>query len=186
MNYQIKLIILLIISVGVANAQQMGRVGDLYVNGKKVKGHPSRTAHSDSLMQKILNDTSYVHNQKVKGLAPQIVPVCDTVYDFLEVSPVYSKGDGALFVYIIKELSPIVGNCIKMNETVIDKLHIVLTIDRNGNVIDATFPNTIATITCQKEMKEKLIKMSGWTAGKMNGQWVCSKFKIPIGCLKWE
>ena len=111
---------------------------------------------------------------------------CDTVYSFVEVMPKYDKDIKGLFDYLMKELVPIIGNCIKRDTEIIASLYIILTIDSNGKVIDATFPKNNLSLLCKDELKTKLLTMTGWTAGLKDGKPVCCKFNWPISCLKWE
>ena len=111
---------------------------------------------------------------------------CDTIYDFVETMPQYDKGDSGVMKYIMKELSPLIGDCMKRDNSVIASLQIILTIDKTGNVIDATFPKPNATEQCKADMKRKLMTMTGWIPGLKNGQPVCCHLSIPIGCLKWQ
>jgi len=88
--------------------------------------------------------------------------------------------------YLTNELVPVIAECINRDEELITSLYIILTIDCNGKVIDATFPKHNLTSLCKDDLKQKLLTMDGWTAGQQNGFPVCSKFSWPIGCLKWE
>jgi hypothetical protein len=100
--------------------------------------------------------------------------------------PKYDNDLKGLSDYLMKELVPIIGDCIKRDIDIIASLYIILTIDSNGKVIDATFPKDNLTSLCKDDLKRKLLTMDGWTAGKINGRPVCSKFNWPISCLKWE
>lgn len=111
---------------------------------------------------------------------------CDTVYSYVEVMPKYEKEVKGLSDYLMKELVSIIGNCIKRDIEIIANLYIILTIDSNGKVIDATFPRHNLTSLCNEDLKAKLLTMTGWTAGQKDGQPVCCKFNWPISCLKWE
>jgi len=111
---------------------------------------------------------------------------CDTIYDFVEIMPQYDKGDQGVIKYIMNELSPVISDCMKRDDSVIASLQIILTIDKTGNVVDATFPKPNATEQCKADMKRKLMTMTGWTAGLSNGQPVCCHRSIPIRCLKWS
>lgn len=111
---------------------------------------------------------------------------CDIIYDFAEVMPQYNKGDSGLSKYIRKELIPVIGNCMNYDSLLISSLNIVLTIDKEGKVIDATFPKFNAPDSCKDELREKLKAMTGWIPGQMKGQPICCHFAIPISCLKWQ
>ncbi|MBK7880564.1 MAG: hypothetical protein IPJ83_08415 [Saprospiraceae bacterium] len=111
---------------------------------------------------------------------------CDTVYSYVEVMPKYDKDIKGLSDYLMKELVPIIGDCIKRDTEIIASLIIILTIDSNGKVIGATFPKHNLTSFCKDELKKKLLTMNGWTAGQKDGLPVCCEFNWPISCLKWE
>ncbi len=111
---------------------------------------------------------------------------CDTVYSNPETPPHYDQDTKGLFDYFTKALVPTISDCIKRDTGIIASLYIILTIDNNGKIIDATFPRQNLTSTCKADLKKKLLTMSGWKAGQANGQPVCSNFIWPIGCLKWE
>ncbi len=111
---------------------------------------------------------------------------CTDVYSKPEIKPIYDNDYKGLSDYLIKELVPIIGNCIDRDKEIIASLYIVLTIDKNGKVIDAIFPNDNLTKICKGDLKRKLLTMSGWTAGRQKGKPVCSKFDWQIACLRWE
>jgi len=108
---------------------------------------------------------------------------CDTVYSYVEEMPKYDKG---LMGYLTQELVPIIGDCIKRDIEIISSLSIILTIDSNGKVIDATFPKGNLTLLCKGDLKAKLLTMTGWTPGQKDGQPICCKFYLPINCLRWR
>lgn len=116
----------------------------------------------------------------------QTVSKCDTIYDFVDTMPQYGKGEAALMKYIRNEFIPVVSDCMKRDGELIASLRIVLIIDQNGNVVDATFPKNNTTSACKEEMKKKLETMAGWSAGRLNGKKICCYVTIPIACLKWS
>ena len=111
---------------------------------------------------------------------------CDTIYNNPETMAQYKNDFKGLSDYLTNELVPIIADCIKRDTEIIASLHIILTIDSNGKVVDATFPKHNLTLLCKDELKKKLLTMNGWTAGQNDGRPVCSKFIWPISCLKWE
>ena len=115
----------------------------------------------------------------------QITSKCSTVYDMVEKMPTYDNGANGLINYLNRDLLPIVGDCMK-RDGLIASLHIVLTIDEEGKVIDATFPRQDLTDQCKNDLRNKLLTMTGWTAGQLDGRNVCTHFHWPISCLKWE
>lgn len=74
----------------------------------------------------------------------------------------------------------------KRDSSLIASLQIVLTIDINGQVINATFPRPELADLCKSDLKKKLITMTGWKAGQMNGTKVCTHFYWQVSCIKWE
>ena len=112
--------------------------------------------------------------------------VCDTVYSNSETMPKYDNEFKGFSDYLTKELVPIIGTCLKQDAAITTSLYIILTIDNNGKVIEATFPRCNLTPLCKVDLEKKLLTMTGWTAGKKDGQPICCKFSWPISCLKWE
>ena len=111
---------------------------------------------------------------------------CDTIYNFVEDMPKFDKDIEGLRDYLNKDLIPIIGECMSQDSSLIASLRIILTIDKNGQVIDATFPKPEMTDQCKSDLKEKLLTMTGWKPGKINEQNVCTHFRWPISCIKWE
>jgi len=110
----------------------------------------------------------------------------DKIYNFVDKMPVYSKGEKGLTNYFNKELIPIISNCLKRDSDLIASLHIVLTIDKKGKVIDAIFPRPNLSDKCRSELKKKLLTMTGWKSGQLNHKVVCTHYFWPISCLKWQ
>lgn len=111
---------------------------------------------------------------------------CDSIYSISDVPPKYYKNEQGLMHYVRNELIPIIGLCVRREGDLIYSLFINLTIDCNGNVIDATFSKANLTIKCKEEVKAKLLTMTGWTAGQQGGKNVCCKYFIPISCIYWS
>lgn len=68
----------------------------------------------------------------------------------------------------------------------ISSLCIKLTIDKRGKVAAVEFPGLQAGENCREQLSREMMTMTGWTAGQMDGKYVCSIFFWPIRCLKWE
>jgi hypothetical protein len=101
---------------------------------------------------------------------------CETIYLVVDNQPAYEGGMSALFDYATKHLSEIIKQGqIDSNEPTA-KLFMMLTIDANGNVIDAELSNHKLSKHYEGLLKEKLLNMTGWTPGTLNGHRVCSKF----------
>ena len=111
---------------------------------------------------------------------------CDSIYDFADQMPQYDKDIQGLIDYLSNDLIPIIGNCMNRDSTLIASMRIILTIDKNGHVIDATFPRPNLTDQCKSDLKKKLLTMTGWKPGLMNGKSVCTHFQWPISCIKWN
>jgi len=120
------------------------------------------------------------------GYGIQLSDTCDSIHEKAQVPPKYIKGEAGILEYISKELSPIMSDCQNQVGEILQKLSIVLTIDKYGKVINATFPQTNVPANCQQDLKRKLLNMSGWYPGQISGQPVCSKYNIPINCLLWK
>lgn len=116
----------------------------------------------------------------------QKVKKCDTTYDFVDKMPHYNNGINGLMNYLNNELIPVICSCMKRDGDLIASLHILLTIDKDGKVIDASFPTPNLTDQCKNDLKVKLLTMKGWKAGQLKGKNVCTHFDWPINCLKWD
>lgn len=100
--------------------------------------------------------------------------------------PQYKNTNKELIDFLTLELVPIIADCAKRDSNIIGSLYVILTIDSSGKVIDATFPKDNLTAICKADIKKKLLTMEGWVAGQIDGRPICSKFNLPISCLKWE
>lgn len=111
---------------------------------------------------------------------------CDTIYSDVDTMPSYGQGDfQEMYKYFMNEFFPVIGSCMKQEKTMIASISIILTIDQQGKVIDATFPKPEITASCKENLKNKLLTMNGWKPAKKNGQPVCCYVSIPISCIKW-
>jgi hypothetical protein len=108
---------------------------------------------------------------------------CETVYNTVDILPSYEGGMQALMKYFEKELMPIISKT--ENKTLTTKLNIMLTIDANGIVTDATLSKHNLTKNCEDELRIKILTMSGWIPGRLNSQNVCCKHGWVISCIKW-
>ena len=97
--------------------------------------------------------------------------VCDTVYDKINKKPKYSIGESKLDKYLLDTLHQTLFNYS------IKRLYIVFTIDKQGFVVDTTFPNQdYLSEKCKTEIKNRLVYMKDWNPGKKKGKKVCSRF----------
>jgi hypothetical protein len=156
-----------------------------YIDSMKVIGTGSTLNHETDF-DILINDTNYFHNQKIKSQIWSAGYICDTIHDLVDVQAKYQDDKIDLLTYLTDMLSIVINDCHKRNEELIEELLISLTINRDGKVIDATFFNSKASEVCQQNMKNQLLKMNNWKPAKINGKTVCSKFRIPINCVKWE
>ena len=112
--------------------------------------------------------------------------ICDTIFDHVDKLPKFNNDNLDLSNYIINELAPIVSNCMKRDGNLIASLSIILTINSQGKVIDATFSRPKLTDQCKNELRNKLLTMTGWTAGQLNDRNVCFYYHLPISCFQWQ
>lgn len=112
---------------------------------------------------------------------------CDTVYSHVDVLPKFQNNSRDLLKYVELELVPIINECILNDSEIVSSLSILLTIQQDGQVVDASFPkDEYLSIQCKVLLKAKLLMMDGWTPGQINGQSVCCFHYFPIKCLKWN
>lgn len=100
--------------------------------------------------------------------------------------PQYDKGAEGLKDYLIKELTPILSDCYKRDSILTASMYLILTIDRQGEVVDIYFTRIQATEKCKEELRQKIMTMKGWSSGQKGGQPVCCHYLWSIGCIKWE
>jgi hypothetical protein len=81
----------------------------------------------------------------------------------------FKSGDEGLARYVVTEIVPVLSSCLSENDALIASLHINITINDYGHVVDVVFLNSRLSSKCE---------------GTMNGLPVCSKFYWPISCLK--
>ncbi len=112
--------------------------------------------------------------------------ICDTIYTPTDVMAEYDGGIKGLMNYIHDTLAPIVGKCMDQGDPIIGSLRVHFTIDNTGNVINVDFPRQELSVSCEKNLRSELLKMKGWTPGQIAGKPVCTKYYLPISCLKWQ
>jgi len=111
---------------------------------------------------------------------------CDTIYTLVDKMPSYDKDIAGLAGYVTKEMIPVITDCVKRDGGLISRLDVVLTIDSNGRVTDASFQKSNLTDQCKSDLKHKLLAMKGWTPGQLERENVCTYFYLPISCFKWS
>lgn len=105
---------------------------------------------------------------------------CDTIYEFAETMPKYGQEDSELMEYFNKNVVTVLSDCYEREAILISRIYAILTISREGNVIDVEFKKLHATEECREFLKEKILKMKGWTSAKQGNRKVCCRFKLPI------
>lgn len=111
---------------------------------------------------------------------------CKMIYKAVDEAPCYLSGTVGLHRYFTKELMPIIGECYKQDDFMVTKMTMILTIGAEGHVIEVTFPDKQIPTRFQAQLREPLLKMSGWLPGKIKGKPVCSYYLWTIGCILWE
>lgn len=108
---------------------------------------------------------------------------CTTPVDKSDKKVEFKDGDRTLFQFMDTVMFPVILNCIQRDRIKITSLHIRLTVDCKGDVIDATFQEENLSQNCRKEMKDKLLTLKGWNPAMQNGKAVSGYYEIPIGNL---
>jgi hypothetical protein len=112
---------------------------------------------------------------------------CDTIYSHPEIPAKNKRNDQEINDYKQKELVPIIAKC-SLNDSgeLIASLDMTLVIDKNGKIVDIAIPTKQISTQCKRDLKKKMLTMTGWTSGNVNGKSVCSRLKFSIICMKWE
>ena len=111
---------------------------------------------------------------------------CDTIARYTEIQPKFKSETSNLDKYFNNHIVPILLRSMERDNVIITKLHIILTINLEGEVIEATFSKSKLNTLCKKELREAFLTMKGWQPGILNNQAVCSYYSWPISCLKWQ
>lgn len=106
----------------------------------------------------------------IKNATGQRATKCDNVFHSVDVPAKYQEDHFAFNRYLEKELTPVISRCIDRDGELITNLSIVLTIDKTGKVINASFPMPTLTDQCKYELKLKLLEMENWTPCKTEWQ----------------
>ena len=115
----------------------------------------------------------------------QVKNACDSIYTEVDQSPGFQTGTMGLLDYLNTDLIPIISRNMKEDKVIVDKLYAKVVINRDGNVVDVEFLKLNGSEKCKEELKQKIMAMTGWTPGKMNGKSVCSNYFWVVGCIKW-
>lgn len=111
---------------------------------------------------------------------------CDTIYDFAETLPQYENDNKGLMEYLMSNLVPILSNAYSRDGILTTSIYLTLTIDAAGKVIDVEFNRIQGSEKCKEELRENLLKMTGWSPGIHGDIAVCSKYQWPISCIHWK
>lgn len=113
---------------------------------------------------------------------------CDSVYNFPEITPKYKNNTEGLMDYLRSDLTPIISNYHSKDKSLslISRMYLTLTINKEGKVVDVVFIKIHTSEACKKELKEKILTMTGWTPGKHGNSVVCSKFYWSTSCIYWK
>jgi hypothetical protein len=124
-----------------------------------------------------------VFSTAVKGQSP----VCQRVYDYAEVMPSYRSDTPRHWMsYVSTELSPVLYRNMQRGDDEIASLYLKLLIDRQGRVSDVQITRPQLSNRCVREVRAKLVAMTGWTPARSQGQPVCCWVSLPVSCLKWQ
>ena len=111
---------------------------------------------------------------------------CATIYKYTEVPAQFKSELITLDKYFDKNVIPILARDMERGNEIISSLHIILTINSQGKVIDVTFSRSKLSEICKEELKKELLAMEGWQPAIINNNPVCSYYLWPISCLKWQ
>jgi hypothetical protein len=111
---------------------------------------------------------------------------CDTIYEHPETLPQFTNDTKGLTDYFHAAFIPILNDCLKQDGEIVSSLRMQLTIDKTGKVIAVNFLRLQASDTCINKLTNEILSMTGWTAGKMNGNTVCSIYYWQINCILWK
>jgi hypothetical protein len=110
---------------------------------------------------------------------------CDTIFEFGEELPKFKGGGSELLKYNLDMIVPLVRESNKEAGKLITKLFYSLVISKEGEVVE-TEVLTEVEIELKNKLEKELRNMPNWIPGKVNGENVCMRIKIPISCIKWE
>ncbi|MFB9096488.1 MULTISPECIES: hypothetical protein [Flavobacterium] len=111
---------------------------------------------------------------------------CDTIARYTEIQPKFKSETSNLDKYFNNHIVPVLLRSMERDNVLITKLHIILTINLEGEVIEATFSKSKLNTLCKKELREAFLTMKGWQPGILNNQAVCSYYSWPINSIKWQ
>ena len=107
---------------------------------------------------------------------PEVEPVKEQIYTWLEVMPEFPGGDGELLSFFAKN---IVYPEIAKRAGVEGKVILSFVIDKSGVVKDVQVAKGIGA-GCDEEAMRVINSMPNWNPGKQNGKPVLTRINIPI------
>lgn len=111
--------------------------------------------------------------------------ICETVYKTVDKNPVFGGGMKNLMDFFGKYITPIITKYHDKDPELTGKVTITLTVNTNGEVVDAVLSNHKLPKDCEEEIRKQVLTMTGWTPGILDGQKVCCKFAWVISGIKW-
>lgn len=106
---------------------------------------------------------------------------CNIIYDVVQVQPNYKKGAIDLYQYVNKEVVPLIVNCYLYKSSNLRTSFVIhFVVEADGKISDVIMPDDIIEKKCMQDVRTKILSMEGWTAGQLNDDYVCSRFKLPI------
>ena len=118
----------------------------------------------------------------IANVNPLLAQAAEKVYMISEVKikPKYVGGENELHQFISQNISNKV--CFDADDSPIDKINILFTIEKDGAVSDICINNKTAADynSCEKEQIKALELMPKWTPAMQNGQPVRVQFHLPI------
>ena len=110
---------------------------------------------------------------------------CDNIFKRPEVEAKYTNGFPDLMNYFSQNLASIVGDSMRENKTMIDRLYMNLLINDEGTVIAVEFTKPELSEKCKIKLRKEIMTMKGWTPGKIGKINVCTEYIWAISCIKW-
>lgn len=109
------------------------------------------------------------------------------VYDYAEVMPSYRNDTPRQWLaYVSNELSPVLYRNMQREGEEIASLYLRLLINQKGQVSNVQITRPQLSTRCGREVREKLLTMTGWTPARMRGKPVSCWVALPLNCLKWQ
>ena len=111
---------------------------------------------------------------------------CRQISRSVDTKAQYKNGSIDLTKFAINTLAPIIAPDSAGIEPIIFTLHVILTVNKKGQVVEAGLIRFPGTPEKEKKLKVALLSMQGWRPAKIRGHPVCFNFDWPISCFLWE